>query len=294
MDIIVNVYKEKGMTSHDVVNKMRKIMQTKRVGHVGTLDPLAEGVLVVCVNSATKIAQFLESDIKEYKAKVVLGISTDTFDITGNITDQKCVENIDEELIDSVLNSFLGKQTQIPPIYSAIKVDGKKLYEYARRGLEVDIAERLIEIFSLERISHIEYKDEKAYFWIKAMVSKGTYIRSLCQDIGSKLDIPSTMVELLRVRSGSFDINTAYKLSDIEKGNYHSVTLLDALSSYPQIDLENDEKTYHQVVHGMKVSPHITQTILPIIVFKKGNQLLAVYEYADGEIKCYKAVRTWN
>ena len=150
LDGILNVFKQKGLTSHDVVNKIRRIFNTKQVGHTGTLDPNAEGVLVICINQATKLVQFLESDIKKYRCELILGISTDTYDITGKVVEEN--ENLvlsENEIIDTI-KSFKGKLKQLPPLYSAIKVNGKKLYEYAHKNQSVEITPRDIEIFEID------------------------------------------------------------------------------------------------------------------------------------------------
>ena len=159
MNKILVVNKPIGFTSHDVVNKLRKIFKTKRVGHTGTLDPDATGVLVVCLNDATKLVQFLEADSKEYIAEVLIGKSTDTYDLSGNIIDEKNVDSLSNKEIDKVLNTFIGQIKQQPPIYSAIKINGKKLYEYARNNEYIDIPTRIVNVFSLERIRDVSLVD---------------------------------------------------------------------------------------------------------------------------------------
>ena len=188
MDGIILIDKPLGYTSHDIVGKVRRVLHTKKVGHCGTLDPEASGVLVVCVNKATKALQFLTSEDKHYVATIKLGISTDTYDMTGTIQNQVPYRNdISLEQLDHVLTQFKGKQKQIPPIYSAIKVNGKKLYEYARAGETVEIQPRDIEIYSIECVALNE--DE---IQIRVHCSKGTYIRSLCVDIACGRPPPST------------------------------------------------------------------------------------------------------
>ena len=209
MDGILLINKEKNMTSHDVVNKVRRVFQTKKVGHCGTLDPDATGVLVLCVGKATKALQFLTSEEKQYIATLTLGTSTDTYDASGVVLEEKeftGVQNVEE-----VLNSFIGKQKQVPPIYSAIKVNGKKLYEYARNNQEVHIEPRDIEILDIELL---EVKDNTIQF--KVDCSKGTYIRSLCVDIAKKLGYPGHMSDLIRSRSGAFKLEDCYTLEQLE------------------------------------------------------------------------------
>lgn len=196
---VINIYKEKGFTSHDVVNIVRKNINNIKTGHTGTLDPDAEGVLPICVGKATKIADYIASDIKEYKAEILLGVSTSTQDITGEIIKKSDV-TADYELIKNTIMSFVGEYWQKPPMYSAIKVDGKKLYELAREGKEIKRKKRLINIFDI-KLNQVISK-ERLFFTV--LCSKGTYIRTLCDDIGKKLGCGACMASLLRTRSGQF------------------------------------------------------------------------------------------
>lgn len=293
MDGIIIVNKEKGMTSHDVVNKIRKIFNTKQVGHLGTLDPLAEGVLAICINDATKLVQFLSDHDKTYIATVCLGKATDTYDLEGNIISKQDVECIDEEIVDNVLYSFLGESEQIPPIYSSIKVNGKKLYEYARNNESVVIEPRRINIYNIKRITDFEYIDHCCYFDVEVSVSKGTYIRSLCYDIGKKLGIPSLMAGLIRTKLGNFSLNNSYKLSEVELGNYHLYSKLDALDNF---DIIEDQELITKASSGMKISIKYIETLLNKtpnrIVIKENNRLIAIYDKND-ELRCYKAARVW-
>lgn len=293
MDGIIIVNKEKGMTSHDVVNKIRKIFNTKQVGHLGTLDPLAEGVLAICINDATKLVQFLSDHDKTYIATVCLGKASDTYDLEGNIISKQDVEFIDEEIVDNVLYSFLGESEQIPPIYSSIKVNGKKLYEYARNNESVVIEPRRINIYNIKRITDFEYIDHCCYFDVEVSVSKGTYIRSLCYDIGKKLGIPSLMAGLIRTKLGNFSLNNSYKLSEVELGNYHLYSKLDALDNF---DVIEDQELITKASSGMKISIKYIETLLNKtpnrIVIKENNRLIAIYDKND-ELRCYKAARVW-
>ena len=294
MDKIIIVNKPIGMTSHDVVNKIRRIFKTKRVGHTGTLDPDASGVLVLCLNEATKLVQFLESDSKEYIADVLVGRSTDTFDKTGNTILEKEVNNLSNDIVDECLKSFIGKISQMPPIYSAIKVNGKKLYEYARNNESVDIALRNIEVFSLERITDVEKVDKFYTFKIKTKVSKGTYIRSLCVDICEKLGYPGLMSGLVRTKSGVWKIEDSNTFEEIENGNFNSYTMLETLKDYPIID---EEECVYKASHGMKISPSKINELLgekpSRIVIKSEEKLIAIYDF-DDTIYGYKAVRVWS
>lgn len=294
MNGIIVVNKEKGMTSHDVVGKIRKIFNTKQVGHLGTLDPLATGVLAVCINNATKLVQFLSEHDKTYVATVCIGKSTDTYDLEGKIIEESAIKNIDVKFLDEILNSFIGESYQIPPMYSSIKVNGKKLYEYARNGEKIEVEPRKINIYSLKRISDIKYDNNCGYFDIEVSVSKGTYIRSLCYDIGRKLHLPSLMAKLNRIELGIFSLSDSYTLAEIEDGKYRLYSNLEALSEYKMID---DEKLIIKAKQGMKISINDILNIIGSkekrIVIKDGLDLIAIYDL-DLEKKCYKAVRVWN
>ena len=203
--------KEKGITSHDLVYKVRKKTGIKKVGHAGTLDPMATGVLIIAIGKATKVNEYLLLKDKKYIAKIKLGILTDTFDITGNILEKENVSVLKKD-IEEVLKRFTGKMSQTPPIYSALKVNGQKLYEYAREGKEVKIKNRNIEIFE-NKLIDFNGKDE---FSIEIEVSKGTYIRSVAYDIGKAVGTYGTITELRRIKSGNFDIENSIKISDFE------------------------------------------------------------------------------
>ncbi len=210
----VNVYKESGYTSHDVVARLRGIFGQKKVGHTGTLDPMAEGVLIVLLGQATRLSDIIVSTGKQYIATVRLGIVTDTDDITGKVISEVSEVNVSEEEIKRVLESFVGKQMQIPPMYSAIKVKGKKLYEYARAGIEVEREPRPVEIYSLELLNAELGKKE---FSFKVSCSKGTYIRALIRDMGEKLGTGAVMSGLLRDEVGGLRAEDAYRISDFQR-----------------------------------------------------------------------------
>ena len=207
---IINVYKEKGFTSHDVVAKLRGIVKQKKIGHTGTLDPDATGVLPVCLGNATKLCDMLTDKSKEYITTMRLGFCTDTQDISGEVLKTNEV-SVNEDEVKKVVLSFVGKYDQIPPMYSALKVNGKKLYELAREGIEIERKARHIEIFSIE-ILDISLPD----ITMKVHCSKGTYIRTLCHDIGLKLGCFGTMVTLERTKVATFLLENAYRLSEIE------------------------------------------------------------------------------
>lgn len=209
---VINIYKEPGFTSHDVVAKLRGILRQKKIGHTGTLDPAAEGVLPVCLGKATKLCDLLTDKRKTYQAVLLLGTETDTQDVTGTVLSESSTKNLTEDLVREASESFVGPYMQIPPMYSALKVDGKKLYELARAGKEIERAARPVEIFSL----HIDEMDLPR---VKMTVtcSKGTYIRTLCHDIGMKLGCGGCMEKLIRTRVDRFAIPDSLHLSEVEE-----------------------------------------------------------------------------
>lgn len=207
---MINVYKEKGFTSHDVVAKLRGICKQKKIGHTGTLDPDAVGVLPVCLGCATRLCDMLTEKDKEYVAVLRLGVTTDTQDITGKVLAEKEVTESVEK-VREVISSFQGEQLQIPPMYSALKVNGKKLYELAREGKEIERKARPIVVHEIEILS-----ENMPEFTIRVKCSKGTYIRTICHDIGQKLSCGGAMVSLKRTKVGNFGIEDSYTLSRIE------------------------------------------------------------------------------
>lgn len=218
---IINVYKEKGFTSHDVVAKLRGILHQKKIGHTGTLDPDAQGVLPVCLGSGTKLCDMLTDTDKTYEAVLLLGLETDTQDAGGRILAQKSVAVTEEQAVTAI-HSFIGEYGQIPPMYSAIKLGGKKLYELAREGKVVERAPRQVQIYSIEIL-----EISLPRISIRVDCSKGTYIRTLCHDIGQSLGCGGCMESLVRTKVGSFSIEEAKKLSQIEQmvasGNFESM-----------------------------------------------------------------------
>lgn len=223
MDGIINVYKEKGYTSHDVVAKLRGILQQRKIGHTGTLDPDATGVLPVCLGKATKVCELLTDKRKHYLAVVKLGIQTDTQDMTGTILKEKEVQVTQEEIIQTV-KSFVGDYEQIPPMYSAVKVNGKRLYELARQGKEVARKARKVCLYSCD-IREMNLAQNE--FSMEVCCSKGTYIRTLCQDIGEKLGCGAAMASLVRLQVDQFQLEDALTLAQIEQ-----LKKEDKLSSY--------------------------------------------------------------
>lgn len=278
--MIINVCKEKNMTSRDVVNIISKHLHTKKVGHTGTLDPLATGVLLVCTDRDTKLVDILTSKTKEYIATMRLGIQTDTGDITGNII-KKASFRVNKEQIIQTLNSFLGQSTQTVPIYSAVKINGKKLYEYARNGKEVTLPTREITVSNIELL---DFHDNLIKF--NVTVSKGTYIRSLIEDIGKKLETVATMEDLVRTKQGSYKIEDSYTLDDIKNDNYKPIPLKTVLQDYPSYELNANE--YFKVKNGSKMSLNLDDKIVtllynnkPIALYKKENDIYRVYKMLE-------------
>ena len=237
MDGIIIINKGKNYTSNDVVSIVKKITKSK-VGHTGTLDPNATGVLPLLIGNATKVSKYLINHDKEYEVVLQLGIRTETADVEGKVIEQKEVtaEMLNRDNIEEKLQQFIGKQEQIPPIYSAIKVNGKKLYEYARKGQEVELKPRQIEIYSIQLVG-INEKEKQISFKVKC--SKGTYIRSLCEDISKKLGTVGYMKELNRLQVGEFYIKDAVTISEmkekIEAGNLESIiTIEEIFKNNPQ------------------------------------------------------------
>lgn len=236
MNGIIIVNKPQGFTSQDVVSKIKKILNEKKAGHTGTLDPLATGVLPVLLGNSTKLSKYLVEHDKIYVAKIRLGEKTETGDSEGKIIEEKNVPELSVSKVENVLNSFLGKQMQLPPMYSAIKVNGKKLYEYARNGQTADIPEREIELYS---ISLISFENNEIEFEVK--VSKGTYIRTLCEDIAKALGTVGFMAKLQRTIVDRFKIEDSYTFEQIEKGNYKLWTMEEIFKELPKLEL-NDRK----------------------------------------------------
>lgn len=274
MDGIILINKEKGLTSRDVVNKISKKLQIKKVGHAGTLDPIATGLLVIGVGKGTKILDLLTLDKKEYIATVSIGFKTDTYDITGNITEENYNYHLDEDKLKNVLDSFKGSYNQEVPKFSAVKIDGKKLYEYARKQIDIELPKRLVTIYKIELLT---YNDSE--FTFKVLVSKGTYIRSLIHDISLKLNIPMTMKELIRTKSGKFLLENSNLIDD----NYNYIPIDKALD-FKIIELE-DEILLKKVRNGNKINLPYNDIF---ITLKFKDDVLAIYKKEKFEYKAFK------
>ena len=274
MDGIIIINKEKVLTSRDVVNKISKKLQIKKIGHAGTLDPIATGLLVIGVGKGTKILDLLTLDQKEYIATVSIGFKTDTYDITGNITEENYNYHLDEDKLKNVLDSFKGSYNQEVPKFSAVKIDGKKLYEYARKQIDIELPKRLVTIYKIELLT---YNDSE--FTFKVLVSKGTYIRSLIHDISLKLNIPMTMKELIRTKSGKFLLENSNLIDD----NYNYIPIDKALD-FKIIELE-DEILLKKVRNGNKINLPYNDIF---ITLKFKDDVLAIYKKEKFEYKAFK------
>ena len=278
MNGIIIVNKPIDYTSRDVVNKISKILGTKKVGHTGTLDPIATGVLVITIGKYTKLCDMLTSEYKEYIATMKLGIETDTLDTTGNILNNKDY-NVNEDKIKEVLNSFIGKSIQEVPKYSAVRVNGKRLYEYARNNIEVELPKREIDI---KYIDFISYKD--GYITFKTCVSKGTYIRSLIRDIAYKLNTVASMSSLIRTKQGIFNIEDSYSLEDIENNNYK---ILDIEDIFTNIEIYNiDDKDYKRISNGSYID-NIFNSDKVLVKYKDKNIALYILDKDKNIMKPY-------
>ena len=279
---ILIINKQKGYTSHDVVAKVKKILNVKKVGHTGTLDPNATGVLPLLLNDGTKLSKYLIEHDKEYIVTLKLGIRTDTLDSEGKILEERKVDSLVLEDTEKILNLFIGKQEQLPPMYSAIKVNGKKLYEYARNGEEVELKPRKIEIYNIELIKIDKNKNEIEF---KVNCSKGTYIRSLCVDIANKLGTIGYMKELNRTKVGIFEISDAITIDELENNkqlaNNKLIEMEDLLKSKPKIILE--DKNLKQFLNGVKITMNENEDIYKI--YKEDGEFLGTGVIKENKLK---------
>lgn len=273
MDGIIVVNKPKGITSRDVVDNVCKLLNTKKIGHTGTLDPIATGVLVLCVGKATKLVEVLTKNDKEYIATVKLGILTDTLDTDGTIIEKKQA-SLDKNELENVLNSFVGTYNQEVPIYSAVKINGKKLYEYAREKKEVALPKRMVEI---KKIELLELED--GYYKFKVSVSKGTYIRSLIKDINEKLRVIGVMSDLVRTRQGKFLINDSYSLEDIKCNNYKIMSVTDVLKDENCVII--DITLFEKVKNGAIINNEYNTNM---VTFVYNDNVVAIYKTYDKDI----------
>ncbi|GEM03391.1 tRNA pseudouridine synthase B [Halolactibacillus miurensis] len=299
-DGIVNLDKPIGFTSHDCVMKLRRIFNTKKVGHTGTLDPDVRGVLPICIGEATKVVPYLTDTDKTYQAEITLGVSTTTEDQTGEVLEtQPVLKPFEEVEVRKVLRQFLGETTQITPLYSAVKVNGKKLYEYARQGMPVERPTRQIHVKELTLApGSIRIEGDVARFSFEATVSKGTYIRTLCVDIGKALGYPAHMSHLIRTRSAAFTLKEAVTLDELEQLKeqqaLHTILhpLQTGLAHLPVWEV--DEKTKIKIGFGQKLKrPEGFLADTPYRMEHNG-ELLAIYQTHPNDQTVIKSLRGFN
>ena len=288
---IINVYKEAGYTSFDVVARLRGILKVKKIGHTGTLDPDATGVLPVCIGKATKVCDMLTDKDKVYECVMKLGVETDTYDMSGRILERKSVTATEDDIVNTI-NSFVGDIMQVPPMYSALKINGKKLYELAREGKEIERKARPVTIFSID-ILEINVPEVT----IRIHCSKGTYIRSLCHDIGEKLGCGCAMKSLIRTRVSMFDISDARTLDEIERitknGNIQGIMLpLDQVfEGMRTVFVVPTEEAIKLAVNGGKISESLVfaESISEFNedekyrIYLPDNRFLGVYSYQESQ-----------
>lgn len=281
----LNVYKPKGITSHDVVSALRRITKVKQIGHTGTLDPFAEGVLPICIGKATRLIEYLDDD-KAYTGTIQLGSSTTTYDLEGeevNFSDKKVTLNE----IEAALDKFRGEIEQLPPIYSAIKVNGKKLYEYAREGKEVKIEPRRVNISKLEIL---EYDETNRRLTLHIECSKGTYIRSIAHDLGTELTTFGHLVKLVRVKAGMFEVNNAVSLEHIQTKEDVENLLIAPLKKLNYMTYELNKNELVKVSNGTAIMPSKELPENSLILLTSQERLIAAAKMTKGLLRCLKVL----
>ena len=286
MNGIIVIDKPKDYTSRDIVNIVSKKLNTKKVGHTGTLDPLATGVLVLPIGRALKVSELLTSNTKEYIAEVILGYETDMLDITGTEIKRNIPSVTKEELL-KVLKSYIGKYNQEVPLYSAVKVGGRKLYEYARSGTTVIPPSKEVEVYSLELISDLKHIKGAVEFTIRCEVSKGTYIRSLIRDIAYSLNTYGTMKNLIRTRQGIFTLKDAYTVKDIEENNYKLLSIKECLPNIKTTVIE--EPLLTKVKNGMVLDKFFKEN-MSLLLDKEGKEIAIYIASGDNKVRPYKMI----
>mgnify|MGYP001030439150 FL=1 len=281
----LNVYKPKGITSHDVVSALRRITKVKQIGHTGTLDPFAEGVLPICIGKATRLIEYLDDD-KAYTGTIQLGSSTTTYDLEGeevNFSDKKVTLNE----IEAALDKFRGEIEQLPPIYSAIKVNGKKLYEYAREGKEVKIEPRGVNISNLQILN---FYPETRQLELHIECSKGTYIRSIANDLGEELGTYGHLVKLVRVKAGMFEVNNAVSLEHIQTKEDVEKLLIAPLTKLNYMTYELNKNELVKVSNGTAIMPSKELPENSLILLTSQERLIAAAKMTKGLLKCLKVL----
>lgn len=285
MEGILPLFKPKGMTSHDCVFKLRKILRIKRIGHTGTLDPEVDGVLPICIGRATKVAEYITNAGKSYEAEVTIGIATTTEDAVGEVIEKKQItQSITRKVLEEVLNSLTGEIIQTPPMYSAVKVNGKRLYEYARQGIVVERPSRTVTIYSLELLDDREiFEGGSITFRFRVSCSKGTYIRTLAVMIGEKLGYPAHMSKLTRIKAASFSQEDCFTLSQVEEmtetGTIETILrpIEEALFYLPKLVI--NDKLAEKVKNGavMPIPAHLQNITDSIVVETENGLAIAIY-----------------
>ncbi|MFT4413608.1 tRNA pseudouridine(55) synthase TruB [Fredinandcohnia humi] len=301
MDGILLLNKPKGMTSHDCVFKVRKLLKMKKVGHTGTLDPDVSGVLPICLGRATKIVEFITAANKTYVGEVTIGYSTTTEDASGEKVEEKKVDRIiTKEEVLKVLESLTGEINQTPPMYSAVKVNGKRLYEYARKGIEVERPSRKVVIYELKLLNNeIVQAEGTVSFRFEVTCSKGTYVRTLAVQIGEELGYPAHMSDLKRTSSGNFNIQQCFTLQEIEEKvqnntiEEHLLTIEDALTHLPKIII--NDKVAEKVKNGAVMSLPEEMTHLdakePVTIQTNNGEILAIYQRHPEKLQLMKPIK---
>ena len=296
------VDKPKGMTSHDVIYKMRRVLGTKKVGHTGTLDPEVTGVLPIVVGDATKLTEILQERDKRYSATVTLGVSTDTEDASCQvIASQSVPKTLTKEDVKKALEHFIGNYDQMVPLYSSVKVNGRKLYWYAREGEAVERPIKSVYISSLNLVSDLNYHDDCLSFDIDVTCSKGTYIRTLAYDIGKFLGYPAHMSYLRRTGSCGFTIEQAVPLEDIQKSEeeLQLIPIIDMLDEFTRMDLSHDESLKYKVMTGQKLQKNdilkkLALSELDIVFFTDGDMPLALYKTHSEKLEQLKPYKMFS
>jgi len=274
MNGLLVINKEKNYTSRDIVNIVSKKLGTKKIGHTGTLDPMAEGVLVLCVNKYTSLVELITNFDKEYVGEITLGIETDTLDITGNVIKSSDASHITKDKIIEALNFYRKSYEQEVPIYSAVKINGKKLYDYARNNEKIDLPKRMVNIKNLDLISDIVYEKDTVKFKIRCLVSKGTYIRSLIRDIGEYLKVGASMSSLVRTSVGPFKIEESFTLADIDTGNFKFMKIKDAL---PDLEVVTIKDELLKKIKNGSVLEKFFDSDMALLIDNDGNEI-AIYQ----------------
>lgn len=288
---IINLKKEAGMTSHDAVFKLRKILHEKKIGHGGTLDPDVVGVLPIAVGKATRVIEYMTDAGKVYRGQVTLGYSTTTEDASGELVEQKAVDsNLTAQAIDRAMGNFKGQITQIPPMYSAVKVDGRKLYEYARAGQEVERPKRQVSIYDFKRTSDLVFEDDCCRFDFEVKCSKGTYVRTLSVDLGQALGYPAHMSALERESSAGLVLKDALTLSEISdrvaKNDFSFLLPIEyGVLDLPRMDLSEEEMT--EISFGRRVTLATTE---PLVAGFYQDKLVAILEPREDSYKPRKVL----